>query len=102
MAQNKGIEQIVAQAVSQALETQLPQLRDELVRRVTAQVLPQLKASADDSGDGFQHLLKAVCAVHSAATQRDILRTLLDNAVQHCGRVALFVVKGSNVNGWQA
>jgi hypothetical protein len=102
MAQNKGIEQIVAQAVSQALESQLPQLRDELVRRVTGQVLPQLKASGDDSGDGFQHLLKAICAVHSAATQRDILRTLLDNAVQHCGRVALFVVKGSSVNGWQA
>lgn len=102
MAQNKGIEQIVAQAVSQALESQLPQLRDELVRRVTAQVLPQLKASGDDSGEGSQHLLKAVCAVHAAATQRDILRTLLDNAVQHCGRVALFVVKGSSVNGWQA
>jgi hypothetical protein len=102
MAQNKGIEQIVAQAVSQALESQLPQLRDELVRRVTGQVLPQLKASDDDPGDGFQHLLKAVCAVHSAVTQRDILRTLLDNAVQHCGRVALFVVKGSSVNGWQA
>jgi hypothetical protein len=103
MSQKNGIEQIVTKAVSGALEAHLPQLREELVRRVIKEVLPQLQGASSASGhDAFQHLLKSVCAVHAASTQRDILRTLLDNAVQHCGRVALFVVKGGSATGWQA
>jgi hypothetical protein len=103
MSDKNGIEKIVAQALSRALESHLPQLRDELVRSVVKEVLPKVQGSGEASqGEGFQHLLKAVCAVHAAATQRDILRTLLDNAMQHCGRLALFVVKGGAVNGWQA
>ena len=103
MSEKNGIEQIVAKAVSGALEAHLPQVRDELVRRVIKEVLPQLEgAGSPSTHDAFQHLLKSVCAVHAATTQRDILRTLLDNAVQHCGRVALFVVKGGSATGWQA
>jgi hypothetical protein len=103
MAEKTGIEQIVAQVVSGALEAKLPQLRDELIRGVMKEVLPRAEgASAGSSGDGFQHLLKSVTAVHAASTQRDILRTLLDNAMQHCGRVALFVVKAGTATGWQA
>jgi hypothetical protein len=103
MAEKNGIEKIVAEAVSHALESQLPVLRDELVRSVLKEVLPKVQDPGKNSdGAGFPHLLKAICAVHAAATQRDILRTLLDNAVQHCGRLALFVVKGGTVNGWQA
>jgi hypothetical protein len=103
MADKNGIEKLIAQAVSHALEGHLPQLRDELVRSVVKEVLPNVAASGQSSdAEGFQHLLKAVCAVQAATTQRDILRTLLDNAVQHCARLALFVVKGSTVNGWQA
>jgi hypothetical protein len=103
MAEKSGIEQIVAQVVSGALEAHLPQLREEVVRRVMKEISPHLEGSGSGSDhDAFQHLLKSVCAVHAATTQRDILRTLLDNAVQHCGRVALFVVKGGAATGWQA
>jgi hypothetical protein len=103
MAEKSGIEQLVAQAVSGALEKHLPQLRDELVRRIAKDVIPHLEgADPAANHDAFQHLLKSVCAVHAATTQRDILRTLLDNAVQHSGRVALFVVKTGAAAGWQA
>ena len=103
MAEKTGIEQIVAQVVSGTLEAHLPQLRDDLVRKVMKEVLPRAEgAGTTSSHDGFQHLLKSVTAVHAASTQRDILRTLLDNAVQHCGRVALFIVKGGSATGWQA
>jgi len=103
MAEKAGIEQIIAQAVSGVLEAHLPELRQELVRKVTKEVLPRLEGTGSASGhDAFQHILKSLYAIHAATTQRDILRTLLDNAVQHCGRVALFVVKGGSATGWQA
>ncbi len=103
MVQKNAFDQAVAQAVNQVLEGQLPQLREELVRRVVAEAGPRLVGSAQPAAKSdFQQLLDAVSAVHSAATQRDILRALLDNAVQHAGRVALFVVKGGTATGWQA
>jgi hypothetical protein len=46
-------------------------------------------------------LLKAISSIQSGTTQREILRTLLDNASRYCGRVALFVVKAGAATGWQ-
>ncbi|MGA9811645.1 MAG: hypothetical protein WBQ64_02645 [Terriglobales bacterium] len=103
MAERSGVEQIVEKVVSQVLDSHVPQLREELVRRVLEE-LPQTTgaASAGASGEGGSaNLLKAISAIQSGTTQREILRTLLDNAVRYSGRGALFVVKAGAATGWQ-
>jgi len=100
MAEKTAVEQIVEQAVAQVLESQVPQLRQELTRRVLEQVQPHLGAAAADSG-GAGDLLKGIGAIHAGTTQREILRALLDHAARYSGRSALFVVKGSSATGWQ-
>ena len=103
MAERTGVEQIVERVVSQVLDSHVPQLREELVRRVLEQ-LPQGtgEAATGVSGEGGSaNLLKAISAIQSGTTQREILRTLLDNAVRYSGRGALFVVKGGAATGWQ-
>jgi hypothetical protein len=103
MAERSGVEQIVQQAVTQVLEGHLPQLREELVRRIVDE-LPESSpaATAAVSGEsGAANLLKAVAAIQAGATQREILRALLDNTVRYSGRVALFVIKAGAATGWQ-
>src|SRR5438132_157133 len=104
MSDRVAIEQIVEQVVSQVLENHVPQLREELVRRVLEQLqqLPQAAPATGGSGEsGSANLLKAVASIQSGATQREILRALLDNAVRYSGRGALFVVKAGTATGWQ-
>ncbi len=103
MADRTGVEQIVEKVVSQVLDSHVPQMREELVRRVLEE-LPQTTgaATAGPSGEGGSaNLLKAISAIQSGTTQREILRTLLDNAVRYSGRGALFVVKAGAATGWQ-
>src|SRR5207245_6839509 len=45
-------------------------------------------------------LQRAVSAIQSGTTQKEILRALLDNTVLYSGRAALFVVKNSAASGW--
>ena len=94
MAEKTGIEQAVEQAVSQVLETHLPQVREEIVRRVLEDLKPHLAAPAAEESN-LANLLKAIAAIHGGTTQREILRTLLDNTVRYSGRAALFVIKSS-------
>ena len=97
MAERTEVEQIVEKVVSQVLDSHVPELRDELVRRVLEE-LPQATAAAAAgvSGDGGSaNLLKAISAIQSGTTQREILRALLDNTVRYSGRGALFVVKAA-------
>ena len=103
MAERTGVEQIVEKVVSQVLDSHVPQLREELVRRVMEE-LPQATgvAIAGVSGEGGSaNLLKAISAIQSGTTQREILRALLDNTVRYSGRGALFVVKAGAATGWQ-
>lgn len=103
MADRTGVEQIVEKAVSQVLDNRIPELRDELVRRVLEELphAPDM-APVGTSGDGGStNLLKAISAIQSGATQREILRALLDNTVRYSGRAALFVVKAGAATGWQ-
>jgi hypothetical protein len=103
MAESTGVEQIVERVVSQVLDHHVPELRNELVRRVLEE-LPQATASAavGASGEsGSANLLKAISAIQSGTTQREILRALLDNTVRYSGRGALFVVKAGAATGWQ-
>jgi hypothetical protein len=103
MAESTGVEQIVEKVVSQVLDNHVPELRNELVRRVMEE-LPQATGgtTAGASGEGGSaNLLKAISAIQSGTTQREILRTLLDNTVRYSGRGALFVVKAGAATGWQ-
>src|ERR1700690_2097292 len=103
MAERTGVEQIVEKAVSQVLDNRIPELRDELVRRVLED-LPHASAAAQTGGAGdagSANLLKAISAIQSGTTQREILRALLDSTVRYSGRAALFVVKSGAATGWQ-
>src|SRR6202047_3544563 len=103
MAESTGVEQIVEKVVSQVLDNHVPELRNELVRRVLEE-LPQATGgtTAGASGEGGSaNLLKAISAIQSGTTQREILRALLDNTVRYSGRGALFVVKAGAATGWQ-
>jgi hypothetical protein len=103
MVERTEVEQIVEKVVSQVLDNHVPELRNELVRRVLEE-LPQgaggvTAGAAGEGGSG--NLLKAISAIQSGTTQREILRTLLDNTVRYSGRGALFVVKAGAATGWQ-
>src|SRR5213083_2187439 len=100
MADRSEVEQIVEKVVSQVLESHVPQMRDELVRRVLDE-LPPASEPAGGSGGGAANLLKAISAIHAGTTQKEILRALLDNTVRYSGRGALFVVKAGAATGWQ-
>jgi len=101
MAETKGIEQIVARAVSAVLEDQLPHLREQLVRQVLSEVQPCLGNFAGPSESGAVELLKAISAIHAGSTQKEILRALLESIGHYSGRAALFVVKSGSATGWQ-
>ncbi len=106
MAQKSSIDQIVERAVSQVLEGHLPELRNELVRRVLEEVQPHLGGSASAggkgaAGNGAADLLRAVSAIHAGTTQKEVLRALLENSGSYCGRAALFVIKSESATGWQ-
>lgn len=98
MPEKAWIEQVVEKVVSEVLESYLPQLRTELIRRVVEEVTPQLGAAPDSSSAS---LLKAIASIQTGTTQREILRSLLDNTVRYSGRTALFVVKAGAATGWQ-
>ncbi|MGO9647717.1 hypothetical protein SBA7_630009 [Candidatus Sulfotelmatobacter sp. SbA7] len=98
MAENIPVEQIVERAIAQALESQLPQLREKLVRHVLEEVRPYLGGGA---GSGAGDLLRAMSAIHAGSTQKEILRALLEATSDYCGRAALFVVKSGSATGWQ-
>jgi hypothetical protein len=94
---------IVERVVTQVLQGHLPQIREELVRRVLEE-LPQgaMEGGAQESsGAGPAELLRGVAAIHAGSTQKEILRALLDNVSQHAARTALFVIKGGAATGWQ-
>src|SRR5213082_4011352 len=102
MSDRVAIEQIVGQVVSQVLESHVPPLREELVRRVLEQLPAEAAVSANVTVEnGASNLLKGVSAIHARTTQKEILRALLDNTVRYAGRAALFVIKAGAASGWQ-
>lgn len=104
MADRNEIEQIVERVVSQVLQGHVAHLREELVRRVLDELPPEMGAatSADSSADaGPADLLRELAGIQAGSTQKEILRALLDGVSRHCGRTALFVIKGGASTGWQ-
>src|SRR5215510_10211673 len=93
------IQNIIEEAVAEVLDAALPKLRAEIVRRA-AEVVESLAPAA---GSSPTDLLNAAAAgIQESSSQAEILRHLLEGAARFAGRVALFVVKGSTINGWQA
>jgi hypothetical protein len=103
MADKNEIEHIVERVVSQVLQGHFSQIREELVRRVLEE-LPQ-ESGATTASEATEaapaELLRGIAAIHAGSTQKEILRALLDNVSHHCGRTALFVLKGGASTGWQ-
>ena len=101
MADTISTQQVVERAVAQVIESHRAQLQEQLVHRV----LEALAAEPASIGHGAEStaasLLKSVSAIYSGSTQKEILRTLLDNTVRYSGRAALFIVKGNSGTGWQ-
>jgi hypothetical protein len=100
MSDRPELEQL-ERVVSQILERHVALMKEELVRSVQ---LPGDASIVVGPGSGETtsgQLLKAISAIQAGATQREILRALLDNMVRYSGRAALFVVKGNSGTGWQ-
>ena len=92
------IQNIIEEAVAEVLDAALPRLRSEIVRRaveVVESMAPAPGASPSDL------LNAAAAAIHESGSQADILRHLLEGEARFAGRVALFVVKGNAISGWQ-
>src|SRR2546422_179454 len=81
MAERNAIEQIVERVVSQILESHVPQLRVDRVRRVREDPHPHLGQTSrtQSQKNSPANLLKAISAIHAGTTQKEILRSLLDN-----------------------
>jgi hypothetical protein len=92
------IQNIIEEAVAEVLDAALPRLRSEIVRRaveVVESLAPAPGATPSDL------LNAAAAAIHESGSQADILRHLLEGEARFAGRVALFVVKGNAISGWQ-
>lgn len=97
----KRVEELVRSAVAQALERQLAEVRESVVQEVLREIGPSLAGGSNNGSSPSAALQKAVAAIQSGGTQKEILRALLDNTVLYSGRAALFVVKGGSAAGWQ-
>jgi len=107
MKERGWIEPIVERVVGQVLDNHAAQLRTEIVRRVMEEIAAAPATAEPDAHDavsasGPADLARAVAEIQMGASQREILRALLDTSARHGARVALFVVKGSHATGWQA
>jgi hypothetical protein len=92
---------IVERVVSQVLQGYLPQLREELVRRVVEELPQEEGAASAEPTVSPADLLRSIAFIHTGTTQKEILRALLDSVARYCGRTALFVIKSGTATGWQ-
>ncbi len=102
MKERGWIEPIVERVVGQVLDSHAAQLRTEIVRRVMEEIAAEPPIHDAASASGPADLARAVAEIQLGASQREILRALLDSSARYADRVALFVVKGSHATGWQA
>jgi hypothetical protein len=100
MSENR-VEELVRNAVAQALERQMAALRETVVREVLEELRHALSGPPTHGTSGAAALQKAVSAIQAGSTQKEILRALLDHAAQYSGRAALFVIKNGAATGWQ-
>src|SRR5262249_15558364 len=94
----KEMQAIIEKAVAEVFAAALPGLRAEIVGRA-AKEIGALAPAPGESPTGM--LSAAVASIQEASSQAEILRHLLEGESRFAGRVALFVVKGGVVSGWQ-
>jgi len=98
MPRPTDIQNIIEEAVAEVFDAALPRLRSEIVRRAV-EVVESLAPAPDASPTDL--LNAASAAIHESSTQAEILRHLLEGEARFAARVALFVVKGGSISGWQ-
>ena len=102
MADRHEVQPIVERAVTHVLQAHLTQMREDLVRRVLAELPQDLGASgAEPGGANTADLLRAVLAIQAGNTQKEILRALLEGLGHYAGRTVLFVIRSGAASGWQ-
>jgi len=101
MSDPKKIEALVEQTVAEILNQAVPGLQQEMVRRLMAQIGPELKPVPVSGGDSSL-LNQALASIQAGATQVQILDALVEGAALFTGRTALYVVRGANAVGWRA
>ena len=101
MSDKNSLQQLVERLVSQVLESHIPYMRDDLVRRVVSELDPMLHTGASAPPGTPDTLLQATSSIHHASAQKEVLSALLDASANFCGRAALFVVRGGSAIGWQ-
>jgi hypothetical protein len=94
--------QLVEHAVAQAFQAQVPQLQAQVVQLVLQALPAPASATPAAHSEDSTSLVHAVSNIHAGATQKEILRALLDSGSGYCSRIALFVVKAGAASGWQA
>jgi len=98
MPRPTDIQNIIEEAVAEVFDAALPKLRSEIVRRA----IEVVESLAPAPGSFPSDLLNAAAAsIHESSTQSEILRHLLEGEARFAARVALFVVKGGSISGWQ-
>jgi len=102
MSDRSWMEPLVERVVGEVLDSHAAQVRSEIVRRVMEEVAAQPSASVAHSMSAAAGLARAISDIQAGASQKEILRALLDSSSCCAARVALFVVKGSHATGWQA
>lgn len=112
MSERGWIEPIVERVVGQVMDSHAAQIRIEIVRRVMEEIAaaPTADVPSNEAADARRGthvaadpaaLARAVAEIQLGASQKEILRALLDTSSRYATRVALFVVKGSRATGWQ-
>ena len=109
MADPKNLENLVAQAVDDVLNSLLPGLREQLIQKVMQALAPELAAAAEpapvaapSATDDTNTLNASLAAIQSGTNQVEILDAMVEGASKFAARTALFVVRGANAVGWRA
>ncbi|MFZ3265536.1 MAG: hypothetical protein WA172_16135 [Terriglobales bacterium] len=88
--------------VGEVLDNHVAVLRGEIVRRVMEEIAVQPADSVAPSATSASDLARGISEIQAGASQKEILRALLDSSSHFAARVALFVVKSGHAAGWQA
>jgi hypothetical protein len=99
MPRSGNLAAIIEKAVAEVLDSNLPRLRSEIVQRASSELENIGQGGVSAVGE---QISTALAGIHDAASQAEILKKLLEGAAQFAPRVALFVVRGGSVTGWQA
>ena len=100
MSDLNRIRQKIEAIVTETAEQHAVALRDTMRKRLVEELNGDLSHAPGAAPTDL--LNAAVASVQDATAQTDILKSLLDGAVNFSRRAALLVVRGNTASGWQA